>query len=223
MELGIIPHVIDTVICIKAGKIEKVLEISLIVKIPTGMEDQDLARPVVEIRDFETKNLEYEIYTYGEENVIIPVSEEQETPLRKLAIKAVHDEMNKWDKNAQVEFLSDNRILVKVKNDVIPKLIGKGGKTIEEVEKRLGIHISVEPIEATMKHEIPFGLEETGAYFTLKIDNKFTGNQVDVYKNREFVFSPTVGKNGQISVKKNSDLGKRILQAVAEKKLKIFV
>jgi len=38
------------------------------------MFERDLARPVIEIQDFETQNLEYEIYTFGEENVIIPVS-----------------------------------------------------------------------------------------------------------------------------------------------------
>ena len=36
--------------------------------------ERDLARPVIEIQDFETSRLEYEIYTFGEENVIIPVS-----------------------------------------------------------------------------------------------------------------------------------------------------
>jgi len=38
------------------------------------MFEQDLARPVIEIRDFEDNTLEYEIYTFGEENVIVPVS-----------------------------------------------------------------------------------------------------------------------------------------------------
>ena len=37
------------------------------------MMEQDLARPVVEIKDFFSKETEYEIYSYGEENVIIPL------------------------------------------------------------------------------------------------------------------------------------------------------
>lgn len=48
------------------------------VKVPTGMTEADLARPVVEVRDFETGKLEYEIYTFGEENVIVPVKEKKE-------------------------------------------------------------------------------------------------------------------------------------------------
>jgi len=73
IELGTIPSVIDTVVFVKDGQIEKVYSLQLKVKVPSGMFERDLARPVIEIQDFETKNLEYEIYTFGEENVIIPV------------------------------------------------------------------------------------------------------------------------------------------------------
>ena len=74
IELGTIPSVIDTVVFVKDGEIKKVYGLRLKVKVPSGMFERDLARPVIEIQDFETQNLEYEIYTFGEENVIIPVS-----------------------------------------------------------------------------------------------------------------------------------------------------
>ena len=74
IELGTIPSVIDTVVFVKDGQIKKVYELQLRVKVPSGMFERDLARPVIEIKDFETQNLQYEIYTFGEENVIIPVS-----------------------------------------------------------------------------------------------------------------------------------------------------
>jgi len=65
VELGIIPQVVDTVIFIEAGAVVKVYELNFTVKVPYGMFEADLARPVIEVRDFETKSLEYEIYTYG--------------------------------------------------------------------------------------------------------------------------------------------------------------
>jgi len=74
IELGTIPSVIDTVVFVMDGEIKKVYGLRLKVKVPSGMFERDLARPVIEIQDFETQNLEYEIYTFGEENVIIPVS-----------------------------------------------------------------------------------------------------------------------------------------------------
>lgn len=73
VELGMIPHIIDTVVFIKDGKIEKTFGLKMNVKTPSGMNDNDLARPVVDIFDFEEGTLEYEIYTFGDATVVIPV------------------------------------------------------------------------------------------------------------------------------------------------------
>ncbi|HIJ97720.1 TPA: Flp pilus assembly complex ATPase component TadA [archaeon] len=71
LELGQIPLIVDTVIYIKDAEIKKVYETKLSVKVPAGMFESDLARPVVEVKDFETGEVEYEMYTYGEETVIM--------------------------------------------------------------------------------------------------------------------------------------------------------
>ncbi len=223
LELGTISHVIDTVIYISGGKIIKTFEISMRVKVPTGMKEADLARPVVEIKDYETKKLEYEIYTYGEENVVIPVAKEKEkSPLRELAKTRILQELRNWDPHPEVDFESDDRITVKVRNDVIGNLIGKKGSNIELLEKRLGVHISVEPKEKTLKRSVPHGFEETGSHFDLKVNPAMTGEQLDIYSGEDFLFSAMVGKGGRIRVKKKSSLGKAVLQALAANRLKIY-
>jgi len=73
IDIGMIPSVIDTVIFIDKGRVAKVYEISLTVKLPTGLREADLARPVVEVRDFLSGELEYEIYVFGEQTVVVPV------------------------------------------------------------------------------------------------------------------------------------------------------
>jgi ATPase len=75
VELGQLPSTVDTVIHIEAGRVAKVSSLSLKVKLPTGMSSsqRDLARPVVEVRDFELGVLEYEIFTFGGEKVVVPV------------------------------------------------------------------------------------------------------------------------------------------------------
>ncbi|MBD3263095.1 ATPase [Candidatus Woesearchaeota archaeon] len=73
VELGMIPQIIDTVVFIDKGEVDKVLELSMRVKVPTGMTEADLARPIVEVNDFETGQLEYEIYSYGEHTVVVPI------------------------------------------------------------------------------------------------------------------------------------------------------
>lgn len=54
VELGIIP-LVDTVVFIEKGEISKVYDIDFTVKLPHGMTEQDLARPVITVSDFETK------------------------------------------------------------------------------------------------------------------------------------------------------------------------
>jgi len=223
LELGIIPHVINTVIFIDKGVVEKTYELSLTVKVPSGMKEADLARPVVEIRDFETKDVVFEIYTFGDESVIMPVQKTEVSPIKKLATDRIYQEMRKWDNNVEVEVLSDDRIAVKVDNDIIARLIGKKGKNIEEIEKKLGIHISVEPKEATFKNEINFYTEEHGKHFYVKIDPKLSGKSVDIYSNEEFLMTSLVGKSGNIRIKKKSDIGRMILQAVTKKSLRILM
>ncbi len=73
VELGMIPSLIDTVIFIRNGYVDKVYEVKMTVKLPTGLKEAELSRPVIEVRDFLTDELEYEIYTFGEQTVVIPV------------------------------------------------------------------------------------------------------------------------------------------------------
>lgn len=75
VELGQLPSTVDTVTHIEAGRVANVSALSLKVKLPTGMggNQRDLARPVVEVRDFERGVLEFEIFSFGGEKVVVPV------------------------------------------------------------------------------------------------------------------------------------------------------
>ncbi len=82
VDLGVLPHVVDTLIFIRDGRVQKVYSLKIVVKMPAGMKDISLARPVVLVRDFETGNVEYEIYTFGDEIVVMPLKKQaQESPI----------------------------------------------------------------------------------------------------------------------------------------------
>lgn len=223
MELGTISHVIDTVMYINAGKVEKVYEVSMVVRVPTGMKDADLARPIVEVRDSVSKTLEYEIYTYGEENVIIPVQKEKESPVKKLALDKIRQELRRYDPKIEAEFSSDNRVVLKVRNSAIGKMIGKKGSNIEALEKRLGLSISVEPKEGSLKGEAPWDYSESGAFVNLLLEPGLTGTPVDVYNGDQYIFSAHVGRKGVIRVRKRSELGRRVMQALTTQTLRVLV
>jgi ATPase len=223
-ELGMIPHIIDTVIFIKEGEIKKVYELSLVVRVPTGMTEADLARPIVEIRDFETGKLEYEIYTFGEENIIVPVATTEVSPLKKLAAQRILQEIERFDPKAQVEFVSDTKAIVRVENEVIPKLIGKEGNTISAIEKKLGIHIEVEPKVPAMGKGVDFQVSESGNSLEFSFDKRLVGKVASFYVEDKFLFSATVGKKGKIKVSKSSDIGKELIKSIVNKKrIKVLV
>ena len=77
IELGMLPSIIDTIIFIEGGDISNVLVIKMTVKVPSGMRDKDLARPVVEVRDYKTHQLEFEIYSFGQDIVINPIGKKK--------------------------------------------------------------------------------------------------------------------------------------------------
>ena len=73
VELGIIPQVVDTVIHIVEGQVREVLELRQTVKVPEGMFQADLARPVISVTDFRSGREVFELYTYGDQVVVMPV------------------------------------------------------------------------------------------------------------------------------------------------------
>jgi len=228
VDLGMIPHILDTIIFIKNGKIEKVYEVVLTVKVPTGMSEADLARPLVEVRDFETQVIEYEIYTYGEENVVVPISElkpvnQSDNIIKKLAESKIKDSIRRFDPDADINIISDNRVQVKVGKDVIARIIGKGGSTISELERMLGIKIDVEVKTPTLGKELDFEVTEAGSTVNILVDDSAIGKKVDVYIEDEFILNSQVGKKASIKTDKRSDNGKKIINALlAGNKIRVF-
>jgi len=228
VELGMIPHILDTIIFVKEGRIDKVYELSLTVKVPSGMTEADLARPLVEVRDFESGAVEYEIYTYGEENVVVPVSKTKsgsdESGIKKLAQSKIMDAVRRFDPRAEVNILSENRVQVKVSKEAAPKIIGRGGSTINELEEALGVHIDVEVKTPTLGREVQFEVSESGSAITLLVDEEVIGRAVDLYIDDEYVISSQVGKKARVKIDKRSDAGKQVFNAVVSgQEMRLFL
>jgi ATPase len=226
IELGMIPQILDTIIFMDAGMVKKAYEILLTVKVPYKMTEADLARPVVEVKDFSTGQTEYEIYTFGEENVIVPVDSETEANqnnIYKLAESKIRDVIRRFDSNPEISIISNNRIRIKVQKDTIPRIIGKGGTTISELEDMLGVRIDVEMKTATLGKEIDFEINESGNGVVINLDEKTIGNKVNLYIDDEFICANQVGKKSRIKIDKRSESGRKILNAIiVGQKIRIF-
>lgn len=223
-ELGMLPHIVDTIIFIKDGEIKKILTLEIKVKVPTGMTEEDLARPVVEVRDFESGKLEYEIYTFGEENVVVPIKEEKKSAIYELAKQKIMDVIRKFDEKAEIEFISENRVLIRVDNENLPKIIGKEGSRIKKIEEMLGISIDVEPKIPSLGKKVDFLISESGNSLIFRFLQKLSGKNVKFYVNDKFLFSANVGKDNTIRLNKNNEFGEMLMKAIIKKeKIEAFV
>jgi ATPase len=229
IELGIIPNVLDTVVFVKDGGIQKVYDLELKVKVPTGMTESDLARPVIEIRNFDDNALEHEIYTFGEENVIVPVGKRTEkVGIEKLAEDKIKETFRRYDPRAEVEILSDNRVKVMVDEQYIPSIIGRGGSNINDIEKLLKVHIDV--VQKTSDDisspsgDLPFSFSESKTALLLTVNRDFTSMHADIYANEKFIASVRIGKKGQIKIPKRSDVARTLMDFTSSQNdIKIFL
>jgi ATPase len=229
IELGIIPNVLDTVVFVNNGDIEKVYDLELKVKVPTGMTESDLARPVIEIRNFEDNVLEHEIYTFGEENVIVPVTKRGDVVgIQKLAQDKIQDYFQRYDSDAQVEILSENRVKVSVHEDCIASIIGRGGTNINDIEKLLKVHIDIvaqnSELLSSTSDDLPFSFSESKTALLLTVNREYTSMHADIYTNDKFFASVKIGKKGQIKIPKRSDVGRNLLNSTSSKNdIQIFL
>jgi len=229
IELGIIPNVIDTVVFVKDGRIGKIYDLNLVVKVPTGMTESDLARPVIEIRNFADNQLEHEIYTFGEENVIVPVSKKiKKVGIEKLAEDKIRDFFKKFDSGVEVEILSDNRAKVLVDKHSMASIIGKGGSNINDIEKLLKIHIDVVEKnsyqDTNSLSKLPFSFSESKTALLLTVNREYSSMHADIYVNDNYVTSVKIGKKGEILIPRRSEASRNIMKlAASQNDIQIFL
>ncbi len=158
VDLGTIPSIVDTTIYIEDGEIAAIYETKLTVKVPTGMEERDLSRPVIEVRDFDTGTLVNEIYTYGDQTIVMDIgmverskmekAKREKSPVELIAEREILKTMKRIAPKANIEVSLENskRVNIYMSERYIAKIIGKGGKRINELEKEIGIKMNVEPL-----------------------------------------------------------------------------
>jgi ATPase len=229
VEFGIIPQVVDTVIFLKKGEIELVYDVHFAVKVPSGMMEADLARPVIEVRNFETNKVEYEIYLFSRQIVVMAVGPKEPVrakPTWKFAAREIEREIDKYAKEpVTVEILSDTRANVYVSDRDISRVIGKGGKNIEKVEDVLGIDIDVlqtneesrrsKDRQKDAPQKAPSNAEiDLADRHVIVTSNARPGEIVDVLIDDDYLFTATIGRGGEIKVTKGTNIANRILDAL---------
>ena len=219
VDLGIIPSIVDTIIFISEGKISKVYTLELTVTMPKGLTERDLSRPVIKVKDFHTNKDEYEIYTFGEQIVV--------SPLKKLSMKhsktgktitANSGQIQKVLKQYSVydftfDFDPPNSLTLFVSNKDKPRVIGKDGRNIDEIEQKLGLSITVKSFNEQEEMEFVIDMYPSKGKLNLVFPSVCIGKDVILAVNGSPLTQLTVGKTSEISVVKNTEIGKMLMEA----------
>jgi ATPase len=150
VELGMIPSIIDTVIYVKHGRVEKVYSLETTVKIPYGLKEEDLARPVVVVRDFLSGDPEYELYVFGERTFVVPIKRHAEkisvenykmkNALERALFKIIGDSGYEITIND-----ADAVVTIRVPVDEFNYLAGKPRRKLERIVRRYGYDLDLKP------------------------------------------------------------------------------
>jgi ATPase len=238
VELGLIPQVVDTVVYIEAGQVAKVYDVVTEVKVPEGLMEEDLARPVIMIRDFETDQPEYEIYTFNQQVVTVPVGDAggggDDSGVDRIAKKEIEREIRSAARgHVEVDLRGPNTAVVWVEESDISTVIGKGGGRISDIEDRLGIDIDVRTFDEREGGRGSSGggasgggggpgasvrgttvtPEVTSRHVVIPLDGH-AGETVEVQADGEYLFTATVSRGGEIQVSRGSAIAEELERAI---------
>jgi ATPase len=151
LELGVIPSVIDTVIFIDRGEVKKVYELETSVKIPYGLTEADLTRPVVLVKNFQTGSVDFEIYVFGERTFVVPVRREREgqppRPRNAMLSSVIGRVIGKFVSMDEVQMdVTDREVTVYVPPQSTSLVIRKCRKRLQRIEEKMGIRITIRPL-----------------------------------------------------------------------------
>jgi ATPase len=230
VELGMIPQIVDTVVYIEAGEVDTVYDVTTEVKVPHGLVEEDLARPVIVIEDFETGTPAYEIYTFNRQVVTVPLDGAEgsaETGVERVAKQEIEREIRSVAHgHVEVELQGSNTAVVWVDDDDISYVIGKGGGRISGIEDRLGIDIDVRSLSdrpdgrgstgdgttATTAEEI-VAPEITNRHVVIPLGDHH-GETVEIRSDDEYLFTATVSRGGEIQVSRGSAIAEELEDAI---------
>lgn len=222
VELGMIPQVCDTIVFVEAGRVGQILELESTVRVPTGMGDSDLARPVVVVRDFISREDVFELYTFGEQVVVMPLAAAAKADAARASVaKGLEMELKRAIRRAAGGVVDvvvhGKKAEVRAESWDIPNIIGRGGKTIGQLERRFGVRIDVKPRKGgapgpKTEPSEPM-ISQVGSNVFVSVDAQLAGQTMDVLVGGAHIGSATVNQLGRMRFKAKSTEGQLLREA----------
>jgi ATPase len=133
-----------------------------------------------------------------------------------LAARTIENEFRRYSPEAKVDVVADNKCIVYVPEMMIARIIGKQGSNIEAIEKKLGISVNVEPLEAKRKNKeaVEFGSKITKNSVQLFVDENYANTNFDIFLGDDYLITAKASKKSVIKIKKANKMAKVLVDAI---------
>jgi ATPase len=236
VNFGVLILVINTIFFVTEGEVSRVYELLFGIQVPSGMMGDLHQRPVISVRNQETGLIEFEVFRHEGETIVMPVKPEEEPRpaaaprgeerlSRKLLEKEIQREIGRYTSDyVDVHMISDNKAVVYIEDKDVPAAIGKGGKNVSGIVNKLSVGIDIRPrseLERPAQEEV---VQLEGG-FRIRTDRKqlsiiateYRGKIVDLFAGKEYLFTATVGEDGEIRLARNSTIAQEMMRRLSNK------
>jgi ATPase len=237
VEFGVLNQVVNTIFFVTDGEVSKAYDLQFGIQQPSGMTGESQQRPVISVRNQETGMIEFEVFRHEGDTIVMPVKagEEPRGPSaagrgeerlsRKLLEKEIQREIGRYTAGyVDVHMISDNKAVVYIEDKDVPAAIGKGGKNVSGIVNKLSVGIDIRPRSELEK---PASEEEVllDGGFRIRTDRKqlsiiateHRGKIVDLFAGKEYLFTATVGEDGEIRLARNSTIAQEMMRRLTNK------
>ena len=239
VDFGVLTQVVNTIFFVTDGEVSRVYELQFGIQVPTGMIVDSRERPVIFVKNQETGTIEFEVYRHEGETIVMPVRREEEprpAPAgagargeerlsRKLLEKEIQREIGRYTAGyVDVHMISDNKAVVYIEDKDVPAAIGKGGKNVSGIVNKLSVGIDIRPRSELEKPASEEEVQLEGG-FRIRTDRKqlsivateHRGKIVDLFAGKEYLFTATVGEDGEIRLARNSTIAQEMMRRLSNK------
>ncbi|MDD1665172.1 MAG: Flp pilus assembly complex ATPase component TadA, partial [Methanomicrobiales archaeon] len=236
VAFGVLTQVINTIFFVTDGEVSRAYELQFGIQVPSGMTGDAHQRPVIFVKNQETGAIEFEVFRHEGETIVMPVKQEEEPKpaagargeerlSRKLLEKEVQREIGRYTAGyVDVHMISDNKAVVYIEDKDVPAAIGKGGKNVSGIVNKLSVGIDIRPRSELEKPVSEEEVQLEGG-FRIRTDRKqlsiiateHRGKIVDLFAGKEYLFTATVGEDGEIRLARNSTIAQEMMRRLNNK------
>ncbi|MEM1804513.1 MAG: ATPase, T2SS/T4P/T4SS family [Nanopusillaceae archaeon] len=219
-ELGVIPHIVDTIIFIDKGQIEKVYTLELKVRVPTGMTEEDLARPVVEVRNLLSGELEYELYTFGEEIIVVPVKSKDRDKIIELLRNIIKEKFSDRYEGIDIDIFG-NTIRFYLPKDLKKKFVKREKSFLRSIAYYYKLKVEILSKNNLDIKINPKNIEIVGDYIIIDFGKEYKNKKISILFEDKVICKLNLDKKGKVSININTEIGKK-LKEILDKNEEIY-